>query len=403
MSRLLRVAPILALVAPALHAQTGPSVIRVGVTEAGGARVAGAEVSLVHGVKDVAASGTTGEDGTRTLSAVLAKGEYRVVVRKVGYAMADRFFTSNGRDTLSFEIAVRRVPQSLEQVTVRDRASLKRQLYFADADAIASAPTWLADGLDVLTRLRPDMLYGVSGMCPPPQHVWVNGKRIANPMPNAMLAEEHRFANGNVAGQGGRPARRTKEYGRAAIPLDVGSVLAAIRPEHIAELRYNDCDDLSVQKARSTGAIFVVLKDGVRWDRRRGSYVLASGDARDSARAATVMAAIEGKAPPTVALPPVPTPPARVDALPPFRFRVLGVFDEASGAPVSGAEVIDVRTGTRAVTTATGTVSLAFLPAGSDTVRLVRSGYQPLELPVTISPADTVPITTLLKRTPDSR
>ncbi|MEP6496109.1 MAG: TonB-dependent receptor plug domain-containing protein [bacterium] len=80
------------------------------------------------------------------------------------------------------------------------------------------------------------------------------------------------------------------------------------------------------------------------------------------------------------------------------RLRILGVFDEASGEPVEGAEVADLLTGAAASTTRTGTVSLFFLPEGGGLVRIRKVGYAATTLAVRISPDDTIPITVLLSK-----
>lgn len=80
-----------------------------------------------------------------------------------------------------------------------------------------------------------------------------------------------------------------------------------------------------------------------------------------------------------------------------FRYRLLGVFEE-SGEPLEGVEVSDVLTGNKSLTTATGTVSLLFLPEGASFVRLRKVGYSVQTFPVTISPADTSAITVILER-----
>ena len=83
-----------------------------------------------------------------------------------------------------------------------------------------------------------------------------------------------------------------------------------------------------------------------------------------------------------------------------YRARVLGVFDASDGRPVEGVEITDLASGTRAFTTRTGTVSLAFLPDGGSYVRIRKMGYAPLTQFVRISPADTVPITLIFSPIP---
>jgi hypothetical protein len=77
--------------------------------------------------------------------------------------------------------------------------------------------------------------------------------------------------------------------------------------------------------------------------------------------------------------------------------RVLGIFDDATGQPVAGAEVLDLATGLRTLSSVTGTVTLAFLASGSNFLQVKKLGYASKLVPVMVSPADTVSVTVLLQ------
>ena len=88
--------------------------------------------------------------------------------------------------------------------------------------------------------------------------------------------------------------------------------------------------------------------------------------------------------------------PAKTIAVPGYRFRVLGVFDEQTGEPVDGVEVRDLLSGNSAQTTSTGTVSLIFLPEGGSMVRLRKIGYATQTLYVPIDSSSLQPVTVIL-------
>ena len=77
--------------------------------------------------------------------------------------------------------------------------------------------------------------------------------------------------------------------------------------------------------------------------------------------------------------------------------RLLGVFDDLSGRPIAGAEVLDLSTGTKAVTSESGVISLSHLEPGVTLLRIRMLGFASAILSVTVSPADTASMTVLLK------
>jgi hypothetical protein len=163
------------------------------------------------------------------------------------------------------------------------------------------------------------------------------------------------------------------------IPVSVQSALDKVRPEHIAEMSYVDCRDThSTDMVRGQNALFVVLKPGIGYDLVRGSFVAAEPAVAGAATVADSEA-----------------------VLPAYRFRLLGAFDGVTGEALRDVDVVDVLHGTSAKTTASGVVSLFFLPEGTSTVELRRNGYRTLRLDVSISPRDTTPLTLLLN--PPSR
>lgn len=347
------------------------ALVRVRVIDSAGAPIANAEVSALRGLTTIVAGGPTDSLGRRSFTVPQGSG-YEIVARRIGYQRGEQFFSAI-QDSVGIRIVLRVAPANLPTVSVTATEDIKRRAYHLDADDIASSKRPIIDGLDVLTKLRPDIIYTRVPDCSL-QYVWVNGKRIVFPAINPGLAAKTRQLR--------RAAQATPHIGPtglATVNLTVQSVMASIHPEHIEEVNFADCNDTSVDRVKGNSALYVTLKPGIGYDRVIGSHVVEEAALAPNDRAAVNDAAMNG------------APPA-------YRNRLLGVFDEQTGEPLVGAEVADSTSGTFATTTATGTVSLLFLPDGISTLLVRKPGYTPLRYPIVISPKDTLPVTLTLAK-----
>ena len=254
----------LALVAAASSAAAqspNRAVVRVSARDSSGVPVQRAELTLVHGVRDVVARGTTDEEGQGTLVVPDVKDstDYQVVMRKIGYPRTDRFFSVGPRDTAKVELIVAHPTPTLPAVKVTAEASILRKSYYLDADDIANSEWHFVNGWDVLKRLRPDMLTSRGGCETGAQEIWVNGKRIRLPLLPTGMARATALV--------GVPTRARFTY----VPV---SVLSEIEPEHIESITYHDCFDHTMAAVGSVNAVFVVLKPGVVYQENVGSFVV---------------------------------------------------------------------------------------------------------------------------------
>jgi hypothetical protein len=93
-------------------------------------------------------------------------------------------------------------------------------------------------------------------------------------------------------------------------------------------------------------------------------------------------------------VPPVRDPLVSVPRPP---LRILGTFDETSGQPLAGVEVIETATGTSLLTSSTGSANLALIVPNGGEIRLRKIGFEEQTMTVSMSAKDTVPITILMK------
>ena len=248
--------------AAAGSAQTSTrAIVRVSARDSSGVPVQRAELTVVHGLRDIVARGTTDDEGQGTLIVPDLKDstDYQVVMRRIGYARTDRFFSVGPRDTAKIEFVVGHPTPTLAPMKITAEADVLRKSYYLDADDIANSDWHFVNGWDVLKRLRPDMLTSRGGCETGAQEIWVNGKRIRLPLLPTGMARATALV--------GVPSRARFTY----VPV---SVLSEIEPEHIESITYHDCFDHTMAAVGSVNAVFVVLKPGVVYQENVGSFVV---------------------------------------------------------------------------------------------------------------------------------
>ena len=267
MRRSILIGVLALLAAGSAQAQNRSTYLRLLVVDSLGNPVPGAEVTAVLGLATTLGGVVTDSGGRRAMQVPRDDDkDYELSTRRLGYLRGTQFIRINA-DTMDITIKLRPAPQMLETVVVTPEEDLRRKRYYIDADAIVASPFPIRNALDVVTKLRPDMIKPPGQTCGL-NYIWINGKRIVFPPTNPSLEITTRMQRRTM-----RTAKSIGPSGQSAINLSVQSVLHSIKPEHIEEMRYVDCWDMELKLARSQGGLFVVLKEGIGFRSGRGSYV----------------------------------------------------------------------------------------------------------------------------------
>src|SRR5205085_7853130 len=149
----------------------------------------------------------------------------------------------------------------------------------------------LMSALDVISKLRPDMVAGRMGH--PDrigQHVTTRGARRSPPSQTITRPYVAGSCSGltNVYVNGKRipfgpvdaEVRRTTPLNMSETPKFVLDILASIRPEHILELNYVDCMSNATERASAQNSVFVVLKPGVVYVPGVGARIVTDAQSR---------------------------------------------------------------------------------------------------------------------------
>jgi hypothetical protein len=240
--------------------------IRVHVSDTSGTPIFAANVAVADSATHVLASASTGADGSATLSIPRVVKRVTVSARRLGYRPREEQLDLRTGDTLSITLRLTAAPASISAVVVSADQDLKRKSYFVDSAQIANSHRLILNGMDVLTKMRPDILTGRAPGCGV-RNIFVNGARILYPPLNAV-AVAHIARRGR--GGGG------STVGSSLNSSEIWSVMWGIRAQDIKEMTYKDCFDTSMPDVHGSSALYIVLRPGVAYDPARGSYPVDS-------------------------------------------------------------------------------------------------------------------------------
>lgn len=224
--------------------------------------VSGADVMFVQGAGGAFVAGRTDTTGTyQLLDADSLPLPVSVVARKLGYAPT-RATLSDVRADGADVLLTLRPTAALD--TIRINATMRGKNYVLGKAEILGSTRTIRDALEALEKLRPEML-GDQGRCPsdPVTNVWINGRRVFFKVSSAAPARMRKRGAYRVSAD---PRQSGGE-------LAVQKVLASIKPEHLSEIRYVNCWDITTAGIGTNNAIYITLLPGFTWDMSRGSHV----------------------------------------------------------------------------------------------------------------------------------
>jgi len=270
----------------ALGAQTpGGATIRATIVDSTGAPIAGAQFVLIRALREPVQVTRSDTAGRLAFTIEPQDSVYTVLVRKIGFADLAGPLTLTRGDTAQLRITLLRNMSVavLDTVRVREaRRVLSTDLYLSAAD-IAASMRPLLDGLDILAKLRPEML-GDPDKCPDPPGPSTGRLAFAPPPSPARFRTTLGAQPLHVAPRVGTEHAivqslwiNGEHVSLAGVPeMSPESLLVLIKPEHVEQIEYKGCDDNSVSLPGGRNALFVGLKSGYVFDYGRGSYLDSS-------------------------------------------------------------------------------------------------------------------------------
>jgi hypothetical protein len=242
-------------------AQQAHTVIRVLVKAEQGQPLGDVELTLASPADASGAagsalqSGRTGGDGRFSFAVPTRAGSYQLTARRLGYAPAVRGVATGTADTLSIEVTLTQVIPKLAPVIV-DAGLRPERRPFIDSTEIASSKRLIMSLADVLNKLRFGLTYQSNKCLSRPGKGMFTRGPIPGPRLDYGLGGIETYVNGKWIPREWDPSH-------------------LIRSEHIAEVRFVNCFDSSIEDLppQPWASVYVTLKPGIAWSLARGSYV----------------------------------------------------------------------------------------------------------------------------------
>jgi hypothetical protein len=262
-ARLVAAALVLSAAARATvaFAQNGPLVVRVRVTDSSSAPLAGADVTVIRDGAGLVQFGRTDAGGRITFSIQREDGSFHVSARQIGYSQASSQPLTAGTDTIAVSLILGRLPPVLlDTFRVAERPLPLAKQPFVGADEIARDTRSVLSLRDVVLKLRPDIDYQAYRCMRVAPRIPVNRGTI----PRSRIRRS--------SGVPDPPSVRVYVNGIWVQPED--DPWNSIHSEHIAELRYVNCNDRSIPGLPPSpfASVYVVLKRGYGWDSKDGTH-----------------------------------------------------------------------------------------------------------------------------------
>src|SRR4051812_8167224 len=153
---MLRAMVLMGMLGQSAAAQQKQHTVRVTVIDTARAPLAGADIVAMRNVTTSVAMAVTDAHGVAIL-AVTGDHDIELAARRIGYRRGSRFVRLD-RDSVDVVLELHAAAQELPAVRVTAGEDLNRKRYHVTSEDIAASTRPILSGLDVVTKLRPDMM-----------------------------------------------------------------------------------------------------------------------------------------------------------------------------------------------------------------------------------------------------